>query len=96
MYYESRACARSLFSILPPAETIIIILIGILMALYSMTTDSNSFTRDSEGLLYGTSSNGYNSYLKITRRIQQVPPVRKERQTTRLNALLFSNRVWYL
>ena len=42
MYYESHACARSLFSILPPAETIIIILIGILMALYSMTTKTQS------------------------------------------------------
>ena len=42
MYHESRTCARSLFAILPPAETIIIILIGILMALYSMTTKTQS------------------------------------------------------
>lgn len=59
--------------------------------------DSRRFTRVNEGLPYGASGSGYNSRLK-QRRIQQVPPEQKEKQTTppRVHAQLFSNRVWDL
>lgn len=66
----------------PLASSIILsykmIMWGIYKAPYSMNRDSKRFTRISGELPYGANWVGYNSYFRLTSRIQQVSQVQKE------------------